>query len=127
MEQKVDWTALSIAIAIMVSGLIVGLIVAHHVFKFSAAATFLGGSLLVLFLALVIATALLKLYGKRRRTRSGRQWVVGLVIGPLGVGMSALVGSFAHQIMAGMIVGGIIFTVSTLYFLIGPHQQKGAM
>jgi len=122
MVQDIEWKGLGIASGIILTGLLVGFLVVHYIIKPSLTVELIGGGALFLFLLVVISGAFLKHYGVRRKKRSRRQWAVGLVAGPLGLGVFALIGFFVHQTTAGTSVGAVILIAATLYFFIGPKR-----
>lgn len=123
MEQRINRTTLGITLGIILCGFFFGLVVIHYVFKPSLGAELLGGGAVFLFMVLSISSGLLRLHGKSNEIRGGRRWVAGLVIGPLGLGISALIGGLARQLVTGIVVGGIIFMAASLYFFIGPRPK----
>lgn len=124
MPQKINRTLLSVFIVTMVVSFSLLMFFFHILLHPGLQAEMFVGGGMLLFTAIAVTGALLKMSGKRRKTRSGWQWAAGLVIGPMGLGASVIIGILAHQAVAGIVVGAVVLIWASLYFLIGPRPKS---
>lgn len=125
MPQKINLTLLSIFLITLLVPLVLVAVLVHVFLHPSLQAELIVGGGTIFFASIAVIGALLKISGKRQIKPSWRQLVTGFIIGPLGLGLSALAGSFSHHALAGIVVGVSILVVATVYLLIGPRTKSG--